>query len=360
MKKNKLLIILFLLVCFLYLNNTEIYAKKYQSKYITLKSKKNLKYNNISKKQKLDIYYPKKIKRNRNNPVVLFIHGGYYDSGNKAYGLKKNKKNYNDAGYVYVTMNYRLSKNARFPSAANDVKTAIRYLKHNSKKLYINSSKIIIVGFSAGANVGSLAVSTPNIKSFNNEKVKYAKMNNKVAGFIGISGFYNLDTYFDLRDKLDTELIGSEENNTEEEINNETEENIDEKDDSSKEVEPINSSAITISNNVVSSGAYTKNQKRILNYFTTIKTPIKNDLKNANTFNYIKKIKAPIMIYAGKNDKTISYKQSSEFCSTLKKNNKKVSCHIYKKKSHGISFYQKKDNFKKIVKWMNKITRHKK
>ncbi len=46
-------------------------------------------------------------------------------------------------GYVVASVNYRLSGEAPFPAAAEDVKTAIRWLRGNAAKYDIDKSKVI-------------------------------------------------------------------------------------------------------------------------------------------------------------------------------------------------------------------------
>ncbi len=68
----------------------------------------NVAYATMSEAQKLDIYQPKKIKKNC--PVVVYIHGGAFKFGDKAgfMDLPSIKKNV-DAGFIVASINYRLS-----------------------------------------------------------------------------------------------------------------------------------------------------------------------------------------------------------------------------------------------------------
>ncbi|MDL2211989.1 alpha/beta hydrolase fold domain-containing protein [Erysipelotrichaceae bacterium OttesenSCG-928-M19] len=330
MKNLKRIFIIFVLLFFFVSFNSSIESKPKTNNYITKKNKYNLKYNTLSAKQKLSIYYPKKIKKNRNNPVVLFLHGGYYQGGNKNTGLKKNRQYFNEAGYVYVTMNYRLMKQGSFPAAANDVKTAIRYLKYHSKKLAINPNKIIIIGHSAGANLGALVSSTPKIKSFDNEKIRYRKANNKVAGFIGIGGFYNLNSYFEINKITKKEIV-----------------TIDDNDNTTVTIKYI-------------WPPFSKRQANLLPYYNLVnKQPDQKKFNKANPTKYISSLKARVYLIHGSKDTTVSYKQMKEYCKLLKKNKKRVKCNIYKGKKHKYRYYTNKNSYNKMIKWMNKTVKHK-
>ena len=62
-------------------------------------------------------------------PVVVAIHGGGFLSGDKADGQITPVLEALKRGYAVVGVNYRLSDEARFPAAINDVKAAVRWLR---------------------------------------------------------------------------------------------------------------------------------------------------------------------------------------------------------------------------------------
>jgi hypothetical protein len=94
----------------------------------------NVPYGHISKTQYVDIYLPDK-KSTKPYPVIVAIHGGAFFMGDAKMenditpmlaGLKR--------GYAVVSVNYRLSGEATFPRAVNDVKAAVRFVRANAKK----------------------------------------------------------------------------------------------------------------------------------------------------------------------------------------------------------------------------------
>jgi acetyl esterase/lipase len=94
---------------------------------------------------KLDIAYPKDNKGKL--PAVVYIHGGGFEMGDKptdqAVLFAKN-------GFIGITIEYRLSGEAKFPAAIHDCKTAIRWTRANAKKYGIDPDKIGVIGESAG------------------------------------------------------------------------------------------------------------------------------------------------------------------------------------------------------------------
>jgi acetyl esterase/lipase len=63
-------------------------------------------------------------------------------------------------GYVVASVEYRLSGEAPFPAALDDVRTAIRFLKANDSKYGIDASRVGIFGGSAGGQLAILEAVT--------------------------------------------------------------------------------------------------------------------------------------------------------------------------------------------------------
>jgi acetyl esterase/lipase len=102
-------------------------------------------------RQKLDVYVPK---GDGPFPLVLWVHGGAWQGGNKdggnpALGLL-------NAGYAVASTNYRLSQHAVFPAQIHDVKAAVRYLRANAKKYKLDPDRFGAAGASAGGHLVAL------------------------------------------------------------------------------------------------------------------------------------------------------------------------------------------------------------
>lgn len=118
---------------------------------------KDVVYADKSASEKLDIYLPED--GSGSYPVIIFVHGGAFLSGDKTQEL-----DFLDtvlaSGYAAVSVNYRLSSEAIFPAAINDVKAAIRFIRANAETYHIDPDKIALWGGSAGGNLVSLAGTT--------------------------------------------------------------------------------------------------------------------------------------------------------------------------------------------------------
>ncbi len=87
----------------------------------------------------LDLFQPKEIKRPV--PGLIFVHGGSWSHGTrKVYDFYC--EHFAKHGYVAATIEYRLSGQAPFPAAIQDVKCAIRWMRANAARLGVDPHKI--------------------------------------------------------------------------------------------------------------------------------------------------------------------------------------------------------------------------
>ena len=96
----------------------------------------------------LDIAVPKGL--TKPVPAVVHIHGGGFWGGSKS---ARHAVRYAEAGFIGVSINYRLSGVAPFPAGVQDCKAAIRWLRANAEKYQIDADHIGIWGTSAGGHL---------------------------------------------------------------------------------------------------------------------------------------------------------------------------------------------------------------
>lgn len=117
----------------------------------------------------LDLYQPTG-DATVNRPLIIWIHGGYFSSGDKtAPEIVDEATTFAKKGYVTASINYRTSANGCRPplgpdcvqaiyDANADAQTAVRYLRSAAGYFGIDPTRIAIGGSSAGAitalNVG--------------------------------------------------------------------------------------------------------------------------------------------------------------------------------------------------------------
>lgn len=133
--------------------------------YPDVAQKKGLTYCAINHRALLiDAFIPKK-KDLKRTPAVIMIHGGGWRSGSRSqhYPLGERLAH---LGYACFTPEYRLSTEALFPAAVYDIKAAIKWVKENASTYNVDTSKIVIAGFSAGGELAAFMGSTGNMPLF--------------------------------------------------------------------------------------------------------------------------------------------------------------------------------------------------
>ncbi|HVY71523.1 MAG TPA: alpha/beta hydrolase [Verrucomicrobiae bacterium] len=116
---------------------------------------KDLEYGKVGERPlKLDLYAPENL--TKPVPALVFIHGGAWSGGSRDV-YKYYTVRYAKRGYVAVTVSYRLSGEAPFPAALEDVKCAVRWLRANAAKYHVDPGHIAAIGRSAGGHLALLA-----------------------------------------------------------------------------------------------------------------------------------------------------------------------------------------------------------
>ena len=93
-------------------------------------------------------------------PVVIYAHGGCWQNGDKSAVAIKDDA-FRDAGYVFVSINYRLAPTGAYPLNARDVAAAVAWVHRNAATFGANPFRIVLMGHSAGAHVVSLVATDP-------------------------------------------------------------------------------------------------------------------------------------------------------------------------------------------------------
>lgn len=91
-------------------------------------------------------------------PAVLCIHGGAWYLGDKRdIDLQVEiARRLAMEGIVAVAPNYRLSLEAPFPAQLGDVRSALEWVRAHADELAVDSSRIGVIGVSAGAHLAAL------------------------------------------------------------------------------------------------------------------------------------------------------------------------------------------------------------
>lgn len=95
----------------------------------------------------------------RKRPIMAFIHGGGWAFGDKAnipHGRDKAGW-FVPHGFVFASLNYRLSPAAKHPAHVQDIGAAIAWLHDNAASFGGDPDRLYVMGHSAGAHLAALA-----------------------------------------------------------------------------------------------------------------------------------------------------------------------------------------------------------
>lgn len=86
-------------------------------------------------------------------PLVIFIHGGGFRSGDKRIASAAFIEKCLEAGVSFAAMNYRLSDVGPYPMMMEDCARGLQTIRHRAAEWNLNSEKIASYGGSAGAGI---------------------------------------------------------------------------------------------------------------------------------------------------------------------------------------------------------------
>jgi acetyl esterase/lipase len=132
--------------------------------------------------QVLDIYNPETV--TQETPVVVFFHGGGWNSGGK-FALTRIGKNFSNSGVIFVAPDYRLSPEVKFPEFIEDCARAVSYVWNNVERNEERPRPLFLAGWSAGAYNAALLAVEPSYLAAE------GLPGDAVTGLIGLSGPYS-------------------------------------------------------------------------------------------------------------------------------------------------------------------------
>ncbi len=107
---------------------------------------------NGSERQVLDIYAPPNAK---NLPVVFWIHGGGWQTGDKS-DVKLKPQWFMDQGFVFVSTNYRLLPGVDMGTLIRDVAKSFGWVQKHIAEYGGDPKRVLVGGHSAGAQLAAI------------------------------------------------------------------------------------------------------------------------------------------------------------------------------------------------------------
>lgn len=112
-----------------------------------------------NKPLQLNVFVPRKANGEK-LPVLLFVHGGNWNSGNKnIYGFFG--RNFAKKNVITVIPSYTLSPDANYDQMASEIASVIKWVGTDIEKYGGNPEKLFVTGHSAGGHLVALATINP-------------------------------------------------------------------------------------------------------------------------------------------------------------------------------------------------------
>ena len=139
-----------------------------------------------------DFYAPK---GNGIHPALVAVHGGGWPFATS--GIYDHWGPYlAKQGYAVFSINYRLvqGEKNRYPSAVNDTRAAVQFVKGKAEEMALDSNRIGLIGDSAGAHLASLVALNGDGPAFAGAYPDdpYANLSTRVKAVVGVYGVYDL------------------------------------------------------------------------------------------------------------------------------------------------------------------------
>jgi acetyl esterase/lipase len=134
---------------------------------------------------KMDVYYP--AVNNGLFPVTMYVHGGGWRTGNKAVGTgHADIPALQNAGFLVVSVDYRLAPDYKFPAMIEDVKCAVRSLRAHASQYNLDPERIGVWGTSAGGHLVAMLGTTDESAGF--DVGEYLEYSSRVQAVVVMFG----------------------------------------------------------------------------------------------------------------------------------------------------------------------------
>ena len=154
-------------------------------------------------RQKLDLFFAKKRAIEKPLPLVVFIHGGGWQNGDKRSGLHRVAAFVESGEFVGASIGYRLSSEAIWPAQIHDCKAAIRWLRAHADEFGFDPDRIAVMGSSAGGHLVAMLGTSGDVKKLEGDLGKHQDVSSRVNCVIDEFGPTNFLTMNDFPGKMD-------------------------------------------------------------------------------------------------------------------------------------------------------------
>jgi acetyl esterase/lipase len=146
---------------------------------------RNVRYGDRGRGNLLDVY----VKRNgpHHAPVLIYLHGGGFRIGSKLLGARPLLYRLASQGWMCVSANYPLGRQAAYAERVVDVKRVIAWVRTNAATYGADASTVFLAGGSAGAHLAATAALTSSDEQL---QPGFEHVDTSVSAVIAMYGYY--------------------------------------------------------------------------------------------------------------------------------------------------------------------------
>ena len=119
-------------------------------------------------------------------PTLIILYGGAWREGSPS-SYEQFSCYFAAQGYTVIAIDYRHAPKYKFPTQLEDVETALQYIRDRAENLEVDTSKMAIMGRSAGGHLASLA-------AYKQDAIPFKAVINYYGPVDLASGYYDLPT----------------------------------------------------------------------------------------------------------------------------------------------------------------------
>ncbi len=138
-------------------------------------------------RQALDLYLPKNPKKEK-VPLLVFIHGGGWKSGDKNSGGGRLIDFVKTGEFAGASIAYRLSPEAQWPAQIHDCKAAMRWLRAHADQYGYDAERIAVWGTSAGGHLVAMLGVSNGVEALEGEIGPHKEVSSKVHCVVNYFG----------------------------------------------------------------------------------------------------------------------------------------------------------------------------
>lgn len=133
----------------------------------------------------LDVY--RHVSRPERAPVLVYWHGGAFRSGDKRREGHALLHHLASRGWVCVSANYRLRRQADYPANQVDAKRVLAWVRAHGRAYGADPDAVFVAGGSAGAHMAAMCALTQNDPRF---QPGFEEADTSVAGAVALYGYF--------------------------------------------------------------------------------------------------------------------------------------------------------------------------